>query len=201
MGPNHTGDGKPFGMRSAGAWRTPLGEVEVDKELAGAIRENCKYISDDELSHSREHSIEVQLPFLQFIQKAFRIVPIVISYADLDIYRLVGKAIAKSVKGLGLEKDVTIIASSDMTHYESRRSAEQKDASAIDAILALDEERLAGEVARRDISMCGYAPAAIMIVAAKSLGASAARLVKYQTSGDATGDYSSVVGYAGIVIT
>ena len=134
------------------------------------------------------------------LQESFTIVPIVISSGAIEQYRNIGQAIAKSIKELKLEKDVTIIASSDMTHYESQNSAEEKDSMAIETILKLDEEALVECVRQFDITMCGYAPAAIMIAAAKSLGAKRALLIKYQTSADVTGDYSSVVGYAGIVI-
>ncbi|MDP2912684.1 MAG: AmmeMemoRadiSam system protein B [Candidatus Omnitrophota bacterium] len=200
MGPNHTGLGEPFGIDTSDSWKTPLGETRIDTALAEKIKKNCKYITADSLSHAHEHSIEVQLPFLQFLQKDFKFVPITISHAGIDIYREIGAAIAKSIKEAELEKDVTIIASSDMTHYESRESARKKDFAAINAILALDEEMLAGSVSSLDISMCGCAPVAIMIASAKALGAKEARLVKYQTSGDVSGDYSSVVGYAGMVI-
>lgn len=200
MGPNHTGLGGPFGLDTSPSWKTPLGEVKTNAALSARIKMNCKHILDDPISHSREHSIEVQLPFLQFMQKSFTFVPITISLAGLDIYRDIGAAIAKSIRDLELEKDVAIIASSDMTHYETQASAKKKDSAAIDAILRLDEEKLEESVSRLDISMCGYAPTAIMLVAAKALGAKSARLVSYRTSGDASGDYSSVVGYAGILI-
>ena len=200
MGPNHTGLGSPFGLSTSDLWATPLGNVAISKALAEKILKNCPQISRDEFAHIQEHSIEVQLPILQILQENFTIVPIVISQGDIEQYRKIGQAIAKSIKELKLERDVTIIASSDMTHYESQDSAEVKDSRAIDAILKLDEEALVERVRQFDITMCGYAPAAIMIAAAKSLGASKAKLIKYQTSADVTGDYSSVVGYAGIVI-
>jgi len=200
MGPNHTGDGSPFSLSTSDSWATPLGNVTINKTLAEKILKNCPEISKDEFAHIREHSIEVQLPILQTLQESFTIVPIVISQGGIEQYRKIGHAIAKSIKELKLEKDVTIIASSDMTHYESQNAAEEKDSKAIDAILKLDEEALLECVRQLDISMCGVAPAAIMLAAAKSLGAKKAKLIKYQTSGDASGDYSSVVGYAGIVV-
>jgi len=200
LGPNHTGLGEAFGLSTDRVWKTPLGEVEVDQDLSEALIRKCPYIKRDGLSHSREHSIEVQLPFLQVVNPGFKFVPIVVSYQSLDIYREVGRCIAESILDLGVEKDTAIIASSDMTHYESSEDARKKDTVAIDAILSLDEKKLIDSVARLDISMCGYAPAAIMIFAAKKLGAKKAKLIKYQTSGDVTGDNSSVVGYAGIVI-
>jgi AmmeMemoRadiSam system protein B len=200
MGPNHTGLGSPFSLSTSDSWATPLGNVAINKILGERIAKNCPEISRDEFAHTQEHSIEVQLPILQTLQESFTILPIVISTGSIEQYRKIGSAIAKSVKELRLEKDITIIASSDMTHYESQDSAKEKDSMAIDAILKLDEEALLDTIEKFDISMCGCAPAAIMIAAAKSLGATRAKLIKYQTSGDASGDYSSVVGYAGIVI-
>jgi AmmeMemoRadiSam system protein B len=201
LGPNHTGLGAQFGLDTNTSWKTPLGEVAVDARLSGRIMHNTSLVQGDSMSHMGEHSVEVQIPFLQVLQKDFTIVPIVVSYASLDEYRQVGKAIAAAIKDLSMTGDVTIIASSDMTHYESQASAEKKDAIAIDAILTLDEKKLIDVVSKHDISMCGFAPAAIMLAAAKELGATRARLVRYQTSGDASGDYSSIVGYAGIIIT
>ncbi|MFA5143152.1 MAG: AmmeMemoRadiSam system protein B [Candidatus Omnitrophota bacterium] len=200
IGPNHTGLGLQFGLSTSRSWKTPLGEVAVDTALAAAIKKNCAYIKDDDLSHKFEHSIEVQLPFLQYLQKSFRIVAIIASHADLAAYRQVGAAIAKTLKEKGLDGKAVIVASSDMTHYEPLSSAEKKDDEAIKAILDLDEEALLDRVVSSGITMCGYAPVTIMIAAAKALGARKAELVKYATSGDATGDYSSVVGYAGLVI-
>lgn len=201
LGPNHTGMGEDFGLATAPLWMTPIGEARMDKALADLIRKNSIHVKEDNLSHAHEHSIEVQLPFLQFIQSDFKFVPIVVAAASLDIYREVGGAIARSIKDLKMERDVTIIASSDMTHYESQENASRKDSVAIEAILELNEERLLDRVSNLDISMCGYGPAAVMIVAAKELGAKSGRLVNYETSGAASGDYSSVVGYAGIIIS
>ncbi len=201
IGPNHTGLGAEFGIDTHASWKTPLGEVNVNRDLAERIRASAPAIKDDSLCHAGEHSVEVQIPFLQVLQKDFTIVPIVISCANLEVYRQIGSAIARSIKDLALEADVTIIASSDMTHYESQESARRKDMIAIDAVLKLDEKKLVEAVSEFDISMCGFAPTAIMLVAAKELGATKARLVKYQTSGDASGDYSAVVGYAGLIIT
>jgi len=200
MGPNHTGLGSSFSLSTSDSWITPLGIVKINKTLADKILKNCPEIARDEFAHVGEHSIEVQLPILQVLQDEFTIVPIVISSGSIEQYGKIGQAIAKAIKELKLEKDVVIIASSDMTHYESQDSAKAKDFEAIDAILKLDEEALVERVGKLDISMCGCAPAAIMMVAAKALGAKKARLVKYQTSGDVSGDYSSVVGYAGIIV-
>lgn len=201
LGPNHTGLGAPFALSTARIWRTPLGDVETDEKFGLAIKNNCPLIKDDALSHAQEHSIEVQLPILQYLNKNFKFVPIVISYAGLAVYRQIGEALAKTVKDLKLGKNIMIIASSDMTHYEPRKSAKQKDSAAIEAILKLDEGELFERVSSMGITMCGYGPAIIMIAASKALGAKKAKLVKYATSGDTSGDYSSVVGYAGIAIS
>jgi AmmeMemoRadiSam system protein B len=198
MGPNHTGAGRPLSIMTEGVWQTPLGEVEIDSELAKKILADSKYLEEDERAHSYEHSIEVQLPFLQYFKPDFKLVPMVFGHPDGAIYKEVGKEIAGAVKALG--REVVIIASSDMTHYEPQESAQKKDTQAIGAILKLDEDELLKRVAEFNITMCGYAPAVSLIVAAKELGATSAELVKYQTSGDVTGDFSAVVGYAGIII-
>jgi AmmeMemoRadiSam system protein B len=200
IGPNHTGLGHPFSITASDSWRTPLGDVKVDAALADRIIKDCREVRKDELAHIHEHSVEVQLPLLQKLYGAFSFVPIVAAPADLETYRRVGSCLAAAVKSLGIEKDTVIIASSDMTHYEEQKSAEEKDSRAIRAILALDEKALVECVEEFDITMCGCGPAAIMLTAAKKLGAKSARLVKYATSGDVSGDFSSVVGYAGVII-
>lgn len=199
IGPNHTGFGAKFSLMSEEAWLTPLGEVKVDKGLASQILKNSKLIKEDKLAHASEHSVEVQLPFLQVLKPDIKFVPIVASYADADTLITVGKDIAKAIEASG--KETLIVASSDMTHYESHQQAKTKDEKAIDAILKLDEAELIRRVEKYNISMCGYAPTAIMLAAAKELGAKKAELVKYQTSGDTSGDFSSVVGYAGIIVS
>jgi AmmeMemoRadiSam system protein B len=198
MGPNHSGMGRPFSIMTEGSWQTPLGEVEIDSGMGKKILAHSKYLEEDMAAHLQEHSIEVQLPFLQYFKAEFKLVPIVLAYGGADIYKEIGRALAKAVKESG--NKAVIIASSDMTHYEAQASAQRKDTQAIEAILKLDEDELLKRVEKLDISMCGYAPAVSLIVAAKELGAKGAELVKYQTSGDTSGDYSSVVGYAGIII-
>ena len=198
MGPSHTGMGEPFSIMTEGAWRTPLGDVDLDTELGKQVLNLSGILKEDYLAHLQEHAVEVQLPFLQYFKPDVRIVPIVLASADVDTYREIGQALAGAVKEL--ERDVVIIASGDMTHYEPQQSAERKDREGIEAILELDEEKLLRRVRELNISMCAYAPAATMIVVAKELGAGDTELVRYQTSGDTTGDYSAVVGYAGIII-
>jgi len=199
IGPNHSGMGKPLSIMTRGKWKTPLGEVEIDSELGRQILATSSHLQEDAIAHQYEHSIEVQIPFLQYFRSDFRIVPIILGYAGGDTCKEIGREIAKAVRELN--REVVIIASSDMTHYEPQESAQEKDTQAIDAILDLDEDELLRRVEELDISMCGYAPTASLISAAKELGAKSAELVKYQTSGDTTGDYSAVVGYAGIIIS
>jgi len=199
MGPNHTGGGRPLSIMTEGVWKTPLGEVEIDSELGKQILAASKYLQEDHVAHQHEHSIEVQLPFLQYFKPDIKLVPIVLAHAQGDVYKEIGREIAGAIKELN--REVVIIASSDMTHYESQESAGRKDRQAIEAILDLNEDELLRRVQELDISMCGYAPTVSLISAAKELGASGAELVRYQTSGDTSGDYSSVVGYAGVIIT
>jgi len=199
LGPNHTGSGKPLSIMTKGVWKTPLGEVEIDSELGKQILATSSYLEEDHMAHQYEHSIEVQLPFLQYFKRDIKIVPIMLAYATGATYKEIGKELAKAIKDLN--KEVVIIASSDMTHYEPQESAQRKDTQAIEAILDLNEDELLKRVDELNISMCGYAPTVSLISAARELGATGAELVRYQTSGDTTGDYSSVVGYAGIIIT
>ncbi len=198
LGPNHTGSGEPFSIMTEGIWKTPLGEVEIDSELGKQILATCPHLVEDYMAHLYEHSIEVQVPFLQYFKRDVKIVPIILSHSSGATYKEIGKGIAEAIKGLN--KEAVIIASSDMTHYEPQQSASKKDAKAIEAILELNEDELLKRVAELHISMCGYAPTVSLISAAKELGAKEAQLVKYQTSGDITGDYAAVVGYAGIII-
>jgi MEMO1 family protein len=198
MGPNHTGRGKPFSIITEGKWRTPLGNVSIDTELASKLATTSKYLRVDNEAQEREHSIEVQLPFLQYFKKDVKLVPIIMTLSSIDTHRQIGKEIARVVKDI--KRSVIIMASSDMTHYESQESAKRKDEQAIKAMLKLDEDELARYIKELDITMCGFGPAMTMLAAVKDLGGTSAELVKYQTSGDATGDYSSVVGYAGIII-
>jgi len=198
IGPNHTGSGMPFGLDTESSWKTPLGEVQIDRPLAENIIKNSRYIKEDSLSHSYEHSIEVQLPFLQYLQDDFNFVPIAVSQADKETCVNIGNELAMVLSEL--KKDVTIIASSDMTHYESHDSAKRKDTMTIDKILKLDISGFFKTVTERNISMCGYVPVAIMLQAAIKLGARDSKLIKYMTSGEISSDYSTVVGYAGLAI-
>lgn len=200
LGPNHTGYGARYSIMPQGWWQTPLGEIRIDSELAGEILNRSKYLESDNTAHTYEHSLEVELPFLQYFKNDFEIVPIVFLSDELEILKEIGGEIASAIKERNIKDSTIIVASSDMTHYESQDEAEKKDKEAIQAILELNADKLIERIRRLNISMCGYAPAITMISAAKLLGAKTAKLIKYQTSGDVTGDKSSVVGYAGIIV-
>lgn len=199
IGPNHTGGGPPFSVFPGGKWRTPLGTVDVDSEMTEAIVKNSGIFEADKEAHAYEHSLEVQLPFLQYVMKDFKIAPIIIGSMDIKNLKAAGEEIARAAKEK--KASFTIIASSDMTHYEDSVQAERKDKAALSAILELDEDKLYERVSEMDISMCGAAPVIVMLAAVKKLGAHNAKLIDYKTSGDASGDYSSVVGYGGVIIT
>lgn len=197
--PNHTGVGKPLAIMSEGAWNTPLGEVPVDRELASALRNQFRSLSEDEDAHRSEHALEVQLPFLQAQNRDFAFVPIAIGVGSFEVLQALGEAMATVIAALG--KKVLIIASSDMNHYENDAVTRKKDSRAIERMLQLDPRGLFDVVVDEDVSMCGYGPAVAMLTAVKRLGATSAELVKYATSGDVSGDRNMVVGYAGIVIS
>ncbi len=197
LGPNHTGAGSGVSIMTSGKWRTPLGEVQVDKQLGEAIRQESRIMDVDSVAHADEHSLEVQLPFIQHLfGDKFKIVPICMMMQDTKTSKEVGNAIGKA----STEKDVTIIASTDFTHYESQHSATTKDRKAIDKILALDAGGLIRTVEEESITMCGYGPVSAMLQAAKKLGAKKAKLLKYATSGETGAPMSQVVGYGSIAV-
>ena len=200
LGPNHTGRGATFSIMPQGVWQTPLGNVDINSSLAGLFLGKSRYLEADSLAHLEEHSLEVELPILQYFRNDFKIVPIAIKSEDLSELNVVGQELASVVIENDLRGSVMFMASSDLTHYEPLESARIKDALAIEAILGLDAQKLKSAVEESEISMCGFAPIAILIKVAKLLGAKNGQLIKYQTSGDASGDKSSVVGYAGITI-
>lgn len=203
IGPNHSGMGECFSLDIDEAWQTPLGKINVNLELASEILKNSSHLKKDSKAHSFEHSIEVQLPFLQHTKgkTEFTIVPIVASIGKLEIYKQIGVTIASAIKKLGLLNRAQIIASSDMTHYEEANVARDKDNKALDALLKLSPDSLLAIVEKENISMCGYIPAVIMLAAVRNMGAKQAKLIMYENSGDTTKDYSSVVGYAGVIIS
>ncbi len=201
--PNHTGKGRALAVMTNTTWQTPLGEVAADADLGARLLRRYPALEEDSAAHRGEHAIEVQLPFLQALQPELKIVPIVIGTSDFYLLRGLGEALADVIAALqeknGAEK-VLIIASSDMNHYESDAITRVKDHKAIERVLAMDARGLWEVVMSEDISMCGFGPTTVMLTAAKLLGGTSATLVKYATSGDVSGDYEAVVGYAGIIV-
>jgi hypothetical protein len=196
LGTNHQGIGSVIAV-SRETWATPLGEVEVDEAFVDALPK--RLIDVDETAHRFEHSIELQLPFLQFLfDKTFRIVPISFGLVDPDTVREVGEDLADTIAHSG--KKVVILASSDFTHYEPDRIARAKDEYALEAIKELDVAKFYKRVYERNVTACGVDQIAAMMHAAKKLGATEGRVTKYATSGDIIGDRSSVVGYGGVII-
>ena len=198
LGPNHTGYGPSYSIMTEGIWQTPLGQVKIDSALAKEIKANSGLLEEDILAHAYEHSLEVELPFLQYFNPDLEIVPITILSDNIEQLRQIGSAVARALKNS--KESFLIVASSDMTHYESQKEAEFKDKEAIAAILELDEESMVKKIRGLNISMCGWAAVAVMLSAAKSLGAKNASLIKYETSAAVTGDTESVVGYAGVIL-
>lgn len=198
LGPNHQGRGHRAAVYTSGAWETPLGLSKISDELAAKILAECPMTADDSVAHSYEHSLEVQLPFLQVRESQVRIVPICISHMPLDMLLQLGDGLARATSSRSSAP--LLVASTDMTHYESGESARKKDFLALEKVLALDPKGLYEVVQEHRISMCGVLPTVVMLQAALALGADRAELIAYSNSGDVTGDQSEVVGYAGVRI-
>lgn len=198
LGPNHTGQGSGLAVMKEGVWRTPLGDAQIDKETADQILRGSGIIDVDELAHVYEHSIEVQLPFLQYLYgSAFKFVPISFLMQDFESSHEVGQAVAEALRG----KNAVVIASTDMTHYEPQEKAEKKDGKALSALEKLDEREFFSTVEGYNITACGYGPVVALVTAVKLLGARKGQILCYKTSGDVIGDYSAVVGYASVAFT
>lgn len=195
--PNHTGMGSGLATMTEGSWLTPLGEVEIDGELARGLVQNYPLLDDDPSAHIKEHSCEVQLPFLQEISPDFKLVPICMMMQDLQTAQELGHAIAETAGRL--KRDVVVIASTDFTHYQPHEVAKAQDEKVLEFIASLDEEGMVREIQKSNVTMCGYGPVAATITASKAMGAHVADILKYATSGEASGDYSSVVGYGSAV--
>jgi MEMO1 family protein len=202
LAPNHTGIAEAKGgvsLWETGAFRTPLGDVPVDAGVAQALRDMSEGLVDvDHDAHRAEHAVEVELPFLQLLRPDVRIVPLVIAWDAWEPARRLGASLARLVTAT--DEPVLLLASSDLNHYEPAAVSERKDASALEAVRALDAEELLARCKRERISMCGRGPAAVVLAAARALGATQAEVVDYRHSGWVSGDNGRVVGYAGVVI-
>lgn len=198
VGPRHYPRGAAAAILSEGAWETPLGLVPLDSGLASKIVQLCPFLREDEVAHSAEHSLEVQLPFLQRLAPSFSFVPIVLGPVSYEHLEQLGNALAAVIRSES--EPILIVASSDMNHYESDSVTRVKDKKAIDRILGIDPRGLFDTVRKEEISMCGYAAVTATLAAARELGARHATLIQYANSGEVNGDLEQVVGYAGIMV-
>ena len=198
IGPNHTSLGAPAALSPSGEWLTPLGPVPVNSRLSKLILKHASVVREDVAAHRFEHSLEVQLPFLQYRNPKVSIAALCLSLPDYDSLSSLGAGVARALSEYGDE--VLIIASSDMTHYETAPAARAKDELALAQVAALNPEALLKVCRERDITMCGVIPATVMLVAAKALGATASRLISYATSGEVNGDLQRVVAYAAVTV-
>ena len=198
IGPRHFPRGESLAILSDGAWATPFGDAKIDSALAAELKHEFPRLREDAVAHEQEHSLEVQIPFLQRLLGDFQFVPIVLGTDRYGILEELGHAVAKVVTAQS--EPVLVIASSDMNHYESDAITRVKDERAIARVLALDPQGLYDTVRAEGITMCGFAAAVTMLVAARDIGAGKAELIRYATSGDINGDREHVVGYAGIAI-
>ena len=198
--PNHTGLGTPLSIMTAGAWRTPLGDMQIDEGMCSALMTADTGLEEDSSAHRFEHAVEVQVPFMQHLGgTSVRFVPITVGTSNFKHLEELGQAIATVVRETA--PGALIIASSDMNHYESDTVTRVKDRKAIDQVLAMNPRGLYDVVHKENISMCGYGPTVAMLTAAKLLGANRTELVKYATSGNVSQDFDHVVGYAGMIVT
>jgi len=200
--PNHTGLGARRSLWAKGAWKLPGYSLPIEESLASKCRDQAK-LDDDRMAHVREHAIEVHLPFLHALENDVSVVPVCLSGMRFRDCADVGEGLARAVEDAERESGapVLIVASTDMSHYIPADVAKELDRMAIECVLGLDAQALYEVVTQHDISMCGYIPTTVALVAAKALGARQSELVRYGNSGDVSGDYSEVVGYAGALVS
>ncbi|HKV63424.1 MAG TPA: AmmeMemoRadiSam system protein B [Candidatus Acidoferrum sp.] len=199
LGVRHYPRGEPAAILSSGAWRTPLGDARIDEELAEALKKACPLLREDSAAHSAEHSLEVQLPFLQVLAREFTFVPVALGTVRFESLVEVGEAIGSVLEIF--KEDVLLLTTSDLNHYEDDATTRVKDGKAIDQLLRLNARRLYDTCHEEKISMCGLGPAVAMLTALSVLGGKKPELVKYATSADVSGDRSAVVGYAGMIFS
>ncbi len=199
LGVRHYPRGENAAILSSGTWRTPLGDAAIDEPLAEALRAACPLLREDEVAHRAEHSLEVQIPFLQVLWPEFTFVPVALGTVRFEELVMVGEAIGGVIAAASAE--ILLLTTSDLNHYEDDATTRVKDHKAIDRILALNSGGLYDTCRNEEISMCGLGPTVAMLTALKSMGKTKAELVRYATSGDVSGDFSAVVGYAGMLFS
>lgn len=197
LGVRHFPRGENAAILSDGAWRTPLGDLPIDSQLAQACKEQCPILKEDAIAHAQEHSLEVQLPFLQVLQPAAKFVPIALGTISFEELERIGEAIARVIASS--QEEILLLATSDLNHYEDEQTTQRKDASAIARLEAMDPRGLYDTCRKESISMCGLGPAVAAVVAFRSLGVLRAQTVMHATSAAVSGDYRRVVGYAGLI--
>jgi len=197
LGVRHFPRGQQVAILSTGAWRTPLGDAPIDEPLAEALRAACPLLREDSVAHSAEHSLEVQLPFLQVLVPGFAFVPLALGTVRFEDLVNVGEAVGRVLAAS--QEEVLLLTTSDLNHYEDDATTRAKDGKAIERLLALDARGLYDTCRTEKISMCGLGPAVGMLTALRTLGAQHSELVRYATSADVSGDTSAVVGYAGMI--
>jgi AmmeMemoRadiSam system protein B len=197
LGVRHYPRGEPWAILSEGAWRTPLGDVLIDSALAAELRQQCPLLREDDVAHSREHSLEVELPFLQWLNRELTFVPVAVGTLRWEELVATGEGIARVLRDS--TDEILLVTSSDMNHYEDDERTKVKDRMAIEQLLRLDAQGLYDVCRIEKISMCGLGPAITMLTAMNALGVTTAELVCHETSGDVTGERDRVVGYAGMV--
>ena len=202
IGPNHYGLGSGISLSSAESWETPLGDVPLNTEMAMQIKDGCQILDVESDSHLREHSIEVQLPFLQYIsstagKKSLSIIPISLMIQDRETCRLLSRAIFQALANSKDNLNI-VLGSSDLTHYEPQEVASRKDEKLLKMVQELNVSGMYGSIERMNITACGYGAIATVTFVAKELGSKGANVLRYATSGDVTGDKSSVVGYSAV---
>ena len=199
LGVRHYPRGEPAAILSSGAWRTPLGDARIDVPLAEALKKACPLLREDSEAHSTEHSLEVQLPFLQVLAPDFTFVPVALGTVRFESLVSVGEAIGRVLESV--DENVLLLTTSDLNHYEDDATTRIKDRKAVEKLLALDARGLYDTCRDQEISMCGLGPAVAMLTALSALGAKKSELVKYATSADVSGDRDAVVGYAGLIFS
>lgn len=199
LGVRHAPRGERAAILSHGAWRTPLGDAVIDEALADALRAACPQLREDAVAHSAEHSLEVQVPFLQVLQPEFTFVPLALGTVQFDELVAIGAGIARVLSDV--HEEVLLLTTSDLNHYENDATTRRKDRKAVERLLGLDARGLYDTCRDESISMCGLGPAVVMLTALRALGETNAELVRYATSGDVSGDFDAVVGYAGILFS
>jgi MEMO1 family protein len=199
LGVRHYPRGEPAAILSSGAWRTPLGDARIDEELAEALKKACPLLREDSVAHTTEHSLEVQLPFLQVLAPDFTFAPVALGTVQFESLVSVGEAIAHVLEACN--ENVLLLTTSDLNHYEEDATTRVKDRKAIDQLLALAPRGLYDTCRNEKISMCGLGPAVATLTAMNALSVKKPELVKYATSADVSGDRSAVVGYAGMIFS